>query len=157
MGGGEKGRHEGTEDLFLIAFSQEIEVGLKLPDSQADSQPPPPPWFRRISIAIGHDSAGPARASSTIDTAATFVYYPLSRIVYFRAAYPAREPISLFPSPLRILSSPFFLFPRPSIATPRFNPPQKKERDREVSGKRKTNVLFRDDPTTPSPSLVVGI
>lgn len=42
MAGGEgmAGRHEGTEDLFLIAFSQEIEVGLKLPDSQADSQPP---------------------------------------------------------------------------------------------------------------------
>lgn len=39
-GWGRRGRHEGTEDLFLIAFSQEIEVGLKLPDSQADSQPP---------------------------------------------------------------------------------------------------------------------
>lgn len=25
------------EDLFLIAFSQEIDVGLKLPDSQGDS------------------------------------------------------------------------------------------------------------------------
>lgn len=54
-GWGRRGRHEGTEDLFLIAFSQEIEVGLKLPDSQADSQPPfagfrlatiqPPPVF----------------------------------------------------------------------------------------------------------------
>lgn len=70
--------------------------------------------FCRISIAIGHDSAGPTSLlpSSTIDTSerepgcggchlCTFS----TRIVYFRAAYPAREPISpsLFPASSNII------------------------------------------------------
>lgn len=110
--------------------------------------------FCRISIAIGHDSAGPTTSllpSSTIDTSerepgcggchlCTFS----TRIVYFRAAYPAREPISpsLFLRFLEYYPFSFFFFFCPSITTPRFNPPKRKagkksaEREREREGDR---------------------
>lgn len=138
------GRHEGTEDLFLIAFSQEIEVGLKLPDSQADSQPP----FAGFRSRLATIQAGPASLlpSSTIDTSerepdcghlCTFC----TTNVYFRAAYPAREPISpsLFLEyyPPSFFLSFFPLFFCPSITTPRFNLPK-----RRVGKKRKEIVKF---------------
>lgn len=113
--------------------------------------------FCRISIAIGHDSAS-SRLPRLIRVSerepgwpATFVPFVTRIRLFPRCISRARTNLSL----PRILSLFFLLFFCPSITTPRFNPPKRKEerrkRDREVSRKRKTNVLFRDDPTIPSP------
>lgn len=83
----------GDGDLFLIAFSQEIDVGLKHPDSQDDSTKALLPDFDRDWPQFSRTYDRPRRSCEG-QRGETFVP---SGIVYFRAAYSARTNLTLLP------------------------------------------------------------